>query len=88
MKGEGIFVGEKFLPAEVIKHILNLRRLGVQQDLWSGGDGYFWLYNCMPETGYICITRHKDGLDQDVKYEFGTSTAWSAAVNEYLKLLD
>lgn len=88
MKPEGIMVGDEFLPADIIEHVLNMRRLGVQYDLWSGHDGYFWLYNCMPETGYICIVRHKDGLDQDVKYEFGTAAAWSVAVNEYLNLLD
>ena len=46
-------VGEKFLPADIIEHILNLRRLGVQKDIWKGHDGYSWMYTCMPECGYI-----------------------------------
>ena len=35
MKREGIMVGEKFLPADIIEHVLNLRRLGVQKDIWN-----------------------------------------------------
>ena len=82
MKREGIMVGEKFLPADVIEHILNLRRLGVQKDTWKGHDGYSWTYTCMPEGGYISIAC------QDSLFEFGTSAAWSVAIDEYLKLLD
>ena len=53
MKREGIMVGEKFLPADIIEHVLNLRRLGIQKDIWKGYDGYSWMYTCMPECGYI-----------------------------------
>ena len=88
MRRESIMVGEKFLPANIIEHVLNLRRLGVQKDIWKGYDGYSWMYTCMPECGYIDIVCHRGGLQQDISFDFGTSAAWSVAVDEYLKLLD
>ena len=81
-------IGEKFLPADIIEHVLNLRRLGIQKDIWKGYDGYSWMYTCMPECGYIDIVCHRGGLQQDISFDFGTSAAWSIAVDEYLKLLD
>lgn len=81
-------IGEKFLPADIIEHILNLRRLGIQKSIWKGLDGYSWMYTCMPECGYIDIVCHRGGLQQDISFDFGTSAAWSVAVDEYLKLLD
>lgn len=46
------------------------------------------ILGCMPECGYIDIVCHRGGLQQDISFDFGTSAAWSIAVDEYLKLLD
>lgn len=82
-------VGEKFLPADIIEHVLNLRRLGVQKSIWNDHNGYFWAYQCSPEENYaITIVAHKEGLAADIRFEFGTSAAWSAVVNAYLNILD
>ena len=88
MRKEGTITRKKSMPEDIIKHVPNLRRKKKKKDIWKGYDGYSWMYTCMPECGYIDIVCHRDGLQQDISFDFGTSAAWSIAVDEYLKLLD